>query len=478
MPLEPREQHAMSDYVTLLVCSSHAVMTVTQSNPPINLETDAMVTDIDSLVTLLKGECETKVVVFRRDTPGYLDHARLYADLGRLNSELTQENSDRRKAEEALRSGEQRWRKLFETSAAGIALISADGRYLSANLALQKMLGYTEEELQSIDPLQLTCEGDCPETEPILLKSIERQRRDYRTEKRYRRKDGDVIWADVSSTLVPATGDTPAFFEAVVVDITEHKRAEEELRQKEVSLREAQAELAYVSRVTTLGELSASIAHEINQPLAGIVTNANASLRWLAGGLPNFEEACESIRRIIRDGNRASDMVARMRALFKKACSARERVDMNDAIEEVVILTQSEARRNKVAVRMELAADLPPVMGDRVQLQQVVVNLILNGIEAMHAVEDRERYLVIRTQRSESDEVRVSVQDTGIGIDPLNTEQLFNAFHTTKPGGLGMGLSISRSIIESHGGRLWAASNDGPGATFKFDIFPGTMGAD
>jgi signal transduction histidine kinase len=152
---------------------------------------------------------------------------------------------------------------------------------------------------------------------------------------------------------------------------------------------------------------------------------------------------------------------------------------LNDnAIEEFVILTQSEARRNKVAVRMELAADLPPVMGDRVQLQQVVVNLILNGIEAMHAVEDCERHLVIRTQRSESDEVRVAVQDSGIGIDPQNTEQLFNAFHTTKPGGLGMGLSISRSIIESHDGRLWTASNDGPGATFQFDILPGTMGAD
>jgi PAS domain S-box-containing protein len=397
-----------------------------------------------------------------------LDHARLYADLGRLNAELTQENSDRKKAEEALRAGEQRWRKLFETSAAGIALISSDGRYLAANLALQKMLGYSEEELQRIGPLQLTCEEDRPETEAILLKSVNRERLDYRIEKRYRSKDGKVIWADVSSTLVPATGDAPAFFAAVVVDITQRKRAEEELHQKEISLREAQTELAHVSRVTTMGELAASIAHEVKQPLAGIVTNANASLRWLAGELPNLNEAREAIVRIIRDGNRANDVVSRMRALFKKAYPAKERFDINAAIEEVAILTQREARRNQVALRMELAADLPAVMGDPVQLQQVVMNLILNGIEAMSTVEERERDLVIRTQRGEGDEVRVAVQDSGIGFDPQSAKRMFDAFHTTKPGGLGMGLSISRSIVESHGGRLWAVPNDGPGATFQF----------
>ena len=397
-----------------------------------------------------------------------LDHARLYADLGRLNAELTQENSDRRKAEEALRAGEQRWRNLFETSAAGIALISSDGRYLAANLALQKMLGYSEEELQRLGPLQLTCEEDRPQTEAILLKPVNRERLDYRIEKRYWSKDGKVIWADVSSTLVPATGDSPSFFAAVVVDITERKRAEEQLRQKEISLREAQTELAHVSRVTTLGELSASIAHEVKQPLAGIMTNANASLRWLAGELPNLNEAREAIVRIIRDGNRANDVVSRMRALFKKAYPAKERFDINAAIEEVAILTQREARKNQVALRMELAADLPAVMGDPVQLQQVVMNLILNGIEAMSTVEDRDRDLVIRTQRGEGDEVRVAVQDSGIGFDPQNAERMFDAFHTTKPGGLGMGLSISRSIVESHGGRLWAVPNDGPGATFQF----------
>ncbi|HYY28041.1 MAG TPA: PAS domain S-box protein, partial [Chthoniobacterales bacterium] len=259
-------------------------------------------------------------------------------------------------------------------------------------------------------------------------------------------------------------------FVGAVTDITERKRAEEELHQKEVSLREAQAELAHVSRVTTMGELAASIAHEVNQPLAGIVTNANASLRWLAGDSPNLAEAREAIRRIVRDGNRAGEVVSRMRALFKKTRTTMESLDINEAIEEVVILTQSEARRNKVTLRMELAANLPPVLGDRVQLQQVIMNLILNAIEAMSTVGYRERDLVIRTRRGDGDEVRVAVRDSGIGLDPVRAERMFDAFHTTKPGGLGMGLSISRSIVESHGGRLWAISNEGPGATFQFTL--------
>ena len=251
---------------------------------------------------------------------------------------------------------------------------------------------------------------------------------------------------------------------------TKRKQAEEELHQKEISLREAQNELAHVSRVTTMGELAASIAHEVNQPLTGMVTNANASLRWLAGDSPNFAEAREAIRRIVRDGIRAGDVISRMRSLFKKAYAARERLNINEVIEEVVMLTQSEVQRNKLALRLELAADLPSVIGDRVQLQQVVVNLILNAIEAMSAVEDRERDLVIWTKQDNGDEVRIAVQDSGIGFDPQSAERMFDAFQTTKPGGLGMGLSISRSIVESHGGRLWAVSNDGPGATFQFTL--------
>ena len=299
-----------------------------------------------------------------------------------------QENNDRRRAEDALRASEERWSKLAENSSAGIALLAPDGRFIAANVALQKMLGYTEGELQGRTGLEITHEEDRAATEALRAKASEGQLRDFRVEKRYLRKDGTLMWADVSGVFVPASGNNSAFYSAVFVDITERKRAEEELHQKEVSLRETQAELAHVSRVTTLGVLAASIAHEINQPLSGIVTNASADLRWLGGDSPNIAEAQEAFRRIVRDGNRTGDVISRMRALFKKASTAKDRLDINEAIEEVVILTQSEARRNKVALRTELAADLPLVTGDRVQLQQVVVNLILNAIEAMGTVED------------------------------------------------------------------------------------------
>jgi predicted ATPase/C4-dicarboxylate-specific signal transduction histidine kinase len=258
--------------------------------------------------------------------------------------------------------------------------------------------------------------------------------------------------------------------EELKVEIAERRRAEEALRQKEASLREAQTELAHVSRLTTMGEMAASIAHELNQPLAGMVTNANASLRWLAWESPNLAEARQAIGRIVRDGTRAGDVIARLRALFKKADPAKDPVDINKAIEEVVILTQSEVQKNKVLLRMELAANLPPVTGDRVQIQQVALNLILNAIEAMSTVDDRERELIVCTQPGGDDQIRVVVRDSGIGFDPLNAERIFDAFHTTKLGGLGLGLAISRSIVNWHGGRLWAVSNDGPGATFQFTL--------
>ncbi|MBV8214553.1 MAG: GAF domain-containing protein, partial [Verrucomicrobia bacterium] len=258
--------------------------------------------------------------------------------------------------------------------------------------------------------------------------------------------------------------------EELTAEIAERRRAEEALSQKETSLREAQTELAHVSRLTTMGEMAASIAHELNQPLAGMVTNANASLRWLTGESPDLAEAREAIARIVRDGTRAGDVIARLRALFKKADPAKDQVDINQAIEEVVTLAKSEIKRNKVSLRVQLATNLAPTIGDRVQLQQVTLNLVLNAIESMSTVDDRERNLVIATQQDEHNEIRVVVRDSGIGFDPLDSERMFNAFHTTKTGGLGLGLAISRSIVNWHGGRLWATSNDGPGATFQFTL--------
>ncbi|HKB66736.1 MAG TPA: ATP-binding protein [Pyrinomonadaceae bacterium] len=251
--------------------------------------------------------------------------------------------------------------------------------------------------------------------------------------------------------------------EALQAENTERQRAED-------ALHRAQAELAHVTRVTTLGEMIASIAHEINQPLSGIITNGNASLRWLGGDPPNLDEVRDAARRIIRDGNRASEVIARIRALSKKAGTAKERLDLNQTIQEMITLTIGEVRRNGVELRTELAADIPAISGDRVELQQVVLNLIKNGIEAMGGIDDRARELLIKTESDAVGRVRVIVRDSGTGLNPLNMERIFDAFYTTKSEGMGMGLAISRSIVENHGGNLWAVPNDGPGATFQFTL--------
>src|SRR3989475_9547839 len=241
------------------------------------------------------------------------------------------------------------------------------------------------------------------------------------------------------------------------------------LRKAEEALRETQAELAHVTRVMTMGELAASIAHEVNQPLAGVVLNGNACLRWLAGESPNLAEAREAAQRIIRDGTRASEIISRIRALAKKTSTLTERVDLNEAIREVLALCRGEARKHDVELRAQLPGDLPPVRGDRVLIQQVVLNLVVNGIEAMSGAQDRARQLIVQAQ-GEADEVRVTVRDSGIGLDAQTVARIFDALYTTKPGGLGMGLSSSRTIVENHGGRLSVVARDGPGASFEFTL--------
>jgi PAS domain S-box-containing protein len=242
----------------------------------------------------------------------------------------------------------------------------------------------------------------------------------------------------------------------------ERKRAEE-------SLRQAQADLARVSRVTTMGELTASLAHEVNQPIAAAVTNANTCLRWLARDQPDLEEARAAAMRIVKDGTRAAEIIKRTRMLFKKDPPQRELVEVNEVIREMIVLLRSEAARYNIIVRTELAADIPQIMGDRVQLQQVLMNLMMNGIEAMKDV-DGTRELAIKSERGENEQVQVCVSDTGVGLPQQQADQIFKAFFTTKLQGTGMGLSISRSIVESHGGRLWAAENSPCGASFCFTL--------
>ena len=240
-------------------------------------------------------------------------------------------------------------------------------------------------------------------------------------------------------------------------------------KKTEEALRQAQANLAHVSRVTTMGELTASLAHEVNQPIAAAVTNANTCLRWLAGDNPNLEEARAAAMRIVKDGTRAAEIISRIRLLFKKGTPEWELVDVNEVIREMIVLLRVEATRYSISIRTELAADLPQVMGDRVQLQQVFMNLMLNGIEAMKDV-DGTRELAIKSQREGNDHIRMSVNDTGVGLPAQQKDQIFNAFFTTKVQGTGMGLSISRTIVESHGGRLWAAHNSPRGASFYLSL--------
>jgi len=246
-------------------------------------------------------------------------------------------------------------------------------------------------------------------------------------------------------------------------DVTQRRLSEE-------ALAKARSELAHVTRVMSLGALTASIAHEVNQPLSGIITNASTCVRMLDADPPNIDGARETARRTIRDGHRASDVITQLRALFSKKEVTIESVDLNEATQEVITLSLSELQRNRVILRSELANDLPPVAGDRVQLQQVILNLVRNASDAMNGVDDRPRKLLIRTEPDEGGQVRLSVQDAGVGFDPQVMDRLFDSFYTTKNDGMGIGLSVSRSIIASHNGRLWATLNEGPGATFSFSI--------
>ena len=381
-----------------------------------------------------------------------------------------------------LEEREAKIRRLVEANIVGIFIWKLEGEIIEANEAFLHLLGYSREDLVSgrlrwtdLTPAEWR-DRNSRAVEEIKATGIVQP-----NEKEYFRKDGSRVPVLVGAAIFEGSKDEGVAF---VLDLSEQKRAEE-------ALQKAQAELAHVTRVATVGELTASIAHEINQPLAAVVTNANASLRWLSRDSPNLAEACEAIRRIVRDGNRAGEVIARMRALFKKASTTKERLDINQAIEEVVTLAQSEVQRNRVSLQSRLANDLLPVMGDRIQLQQVILNLIINAIEAISGeVSEGPRDLLVSSEKvteipsqlekgtfeykaladAECTHVLIAVRDSGPGLDPKGLDRLFDAFYTTKPKGLGMGLAISRSIIEAHGGRLWARANAPRGAVFRFTL--------
>jgi C4-dicarboxylate-specific signal transduction histidine kinase len=286
-------------------------------------------------------------------------------------------------------------------------------------------------------------------------------------EKEYFRRDGSRVPVLVGAASFDESGTQGVSF---VLDLTERKRIEAEARESERRYRAVQMDLAHANRVATMGQLTASIAHEVKQPITATAINAAAALRWLGAQPPNLEEARQALRRIVEASHRAGGVIDRIRDMSKKAPAHRDSLDINEAIREVVELTCGEAVRTGVSVRVRLADGMPPIHGDRVQLQQVVLNLIINAVEAMSGIVDAPRELLVSSSLVEPDGVLVSVQDSGPGLGPTTLEQVFEAFYTTKSTGLGLGLSICRSIIEAHGGRLWASANQPRGATFQFTL--------
>ena len=498
---------------------------------------------------------------------------------------------ERKQAQARLAQNEQRWRTAFENSAIGIMMRDREGRFIAANTVFQNMLGYTESELCQLNFMDVTYEEDRKGDLELSGEVLEGKRQYYQIEKRYRRKDGALLWVRNNVALVPGMRDVAPFLFAVVEDITQRKQEESARRDSEEryrvvvetandavvsadesgaiqfanpatmkvfgyepaeligkpltvlmpefmrklhengfrrylttgrrhvnwqsneftglrkngqefpvevsfgeltmnghrvftgfirdiserkqaeeqreKLRQALADLAHINRVTTMGELTASLAHEIKQPVSAAIMNAEVCKDWLARDQPDMAEAQAAASRLFRDLTRVSNIITRIGSLFKKGVPQRKWINLNELIQEMISLLQGEAARHSISLHGELDDGVPNIMADRVGLQQVLMNLMLNGIEAMKEM-GTPGSLTIRSKRNGHDQLLVSVADTGIGLPPENAERIFSAFFTSKTQGTGMGLTISRSIIESHGGRLWAAPNHGPGATFQF----------
>jgi PAS domain S-box-containing protein len=364
-------------------------------------------------------------------------------------------------AEEALRKSEERWRAVFENSAIGVALTDQSGRFLATNFAFQSMLGYTEEEIGTLTFLELTHEDYRERNWQLITELLEGKRRQFQIEKQYRRKDGRLIWVSNNVSLVPGTKSMPRFLMALSEDITERKRTEE-------TLRRTQAELAQVTRVASLGEMTASIAHEVNQPLAAVVANGHACLRWLSAPAPNIAKAVEAAERIVKDGKDAGEVVRRVRSLCKRAPVEKEFLDLNEVIREVLRLLASDAARRHVHLVASLDPDVPHLQGDRVQLQQLVLNVIINALDAVEHVDDRAGQVTVRSSHVGDAQASITIADNGIGLD--DPDAAFEPFFTTKAEGMGMGLAICRSIALAHNGALSAQRNVGFGTTFTFTL--------
>jgi PAS domain S-box-containing protein len=391
----------------------------------------------------------TLIAIMAAITTSSVDR-RAAAEVQRLNQALERRVAD----------SEERFRKLVEALPDSI-LVHSENRVVFVNPSCMRLLGAQEpEQLLGKDIFEIIHPDYQEATRRRIQRCYETGTASPARESAFLALDGSAI--QIEAAAIPIIWNGSPAIEVIVRDIRERKRAEEALQQ-------SKAELARVTRIATMGELTASIAHEINQPLGAVVTNGNAALRWLAGQPPNLEEVREAIERTIREANRASEVIGRIRALLQKTPPQRERLDVNAVIREVLTLADRELLQGGVALQTELAPDVPAVLGDRVQLQQVVLNLILNGIEAMNMVTDRPRELLVKSAKH-ADGVLIQVHDLGEGVDPEQADRIFEPFFTTKAQGIGMGLSVGRSIVEAHGGRLWFTAGSSHGAVFQFTV--------
>lgn len=395
---------------------------------------------------------------------------------------LRQEVEERRRAEKALQElatqlesrvlarteelqrSEERFRLLVQqVRDYAIFALDPDGRVSSWNAGAQHIKGYRAEEIIgqhfSVFYPREALAAHIPKNELVLAA----KHGSFEDEGWRVRKDGTQFWANVVITATRDAEGKLVGFSKVTRDLTERKKAEE-------AIQATRTQLAHMARVKTVGELTASIAHEINQPLTAVVANAKACSRMLASDSPDYPEVAQAVDDIAENGTRASEVITRIRALLKKAVPEKARLDINEVIGGVLALAKTEADRQRIQVQVELGEHLPAVLGDKIELQQVVLNLMSNGMEAMASIIDRSRVLVVQSQLENSGEVSVTVRDSGVGLPAHEMGSLFDAFFTTKPGGMGMGLPISRSIIEAHGGKLWATSNPTCGATFQFTL--------
>jgi PAS domain S-box-containing protein len=369
----------------------------------------------------------------------------------------------RKQAEGSLRKSEDRWRSVVQNPIFGISFIDRQHRFVDTNPAYQRMVGYTNEELRKLTPLDISVPGEREVNEMLFKELREGKRQHFEMVKQLRRKDGKLIWIQLYVFAIPDADSTARLMFGMMQDITESKQSQD-------ALEATRAELARVARMNRFGAMTASIAHEINQPLAAMVANANAAQRWLANADPDLDEVRAALKRIGNDGHRAAELVQGIRAMFKHDSQKRVPVDVNELVREVLALVQGKLLERRISVFTFLSADLPEVMADRVQLQQVIMNLVTNAIDAMESITDRPQTLRVKSEIRDGDFVAVAIEDSGTGIDPEKLDRLFDTFFTTKPHGMGMGLSICRSIIEAHNGRLWASPGAQFGSVFRFEL--------